>query len=166
MTARAADPPSPRARRPPVERQHSAGGLVTREGRVLLIATAGGRRWQLPKGHVEPGESVAQAAAREVREETGVRARIVAPLPGIDYFFVEKNGRRVRKHVDYFLLEYLDGDEADFDPKEVDAARWFPWEEALERLSHANERRVAERARELAPAATASMTAANPGGEP
>jgi len=59
-----------------------------------------------------------------------VRARIVAPLPGIDYFFVEKNGRRVRKHVDYFLLEYLDGDEATSTPKEVDAARWFPWEEA------------------------------------
>lgn len=169
MSARAADPRLPGARRPPVERQHSAGGLVAREGRVLLIATAGGRRWQLPKGHVEPGESIAQAAAREVREETGVRSRIVAPLPGIDYFFVEKDGRRVRKHVDYFLLEYLDGDEAEFDPKEVDDARWFPWDEALERLSHANERRVAERARELDDAArvgAGAPAAVDSGGSP
>lgn len=141
-----------RPRRRPVERQHSAGGLVVRNGHVLLIATAGGRRWQLPKGHVEPGESIAQAAVREVREETGVSGRIVAELPGIDYFFVEKDGRRVRKHVDYFLLDYTGGDEEDFDPVEVDGARWFPWEEALGRLSHANERRVAERARELAAA--------------
>lgn len=140
-------------RRKPVERQHSAGGLVVRNGHVLLIATAGGRRWQLPKGHVEPGESNAQAAVREVREETGISGRIVADLPGIDYFFVEKDGRRVRKHVDYFLLDYTGGDEADYDPAEVDGARWFPWEEALLRLSHANERRVAERARELATAA-------------
>jgi 8-oxo-dGTP pyrophosphatase MutT (NUDIX family) len=168
MSGDAQEPRPPRARRPQVERQHSAGGLVAREGRVLLIATAGGRRWQLPKGHVEPGESVAQAAAREVREETGVRARIVAPLPGIDYFFVEKDGRRVRKHVDYFLLEYLDGDETEFDRKEVDDARWFGWDEALERLSHANERRVAERARELdeaARGAAAEATTVDSGGQ-
>jgi len=142
-----------RAGRPagaPAERQRSAGGLVVRGGEVLLIATAGGRRWQLPKGHVEPGESLAEAAEREVREETGVTGRIVATLPAIDYSFVEKDGRRVRKHVDYFLLEYVAGDAADHDPVEVDAARWFPWPEALRRLTHVNERRVAERARELA----------------
>jgi 8-oxo-dGTP pyrophosphatase MutT (NUDIX family) len=151
-------PPRPggaRVRRPaapPAERQRSAGGLVARGGEVLLIATGGGRRWQLPKGHVEPGESLAEAAVREVREETGVTGRIVATLPAIDYTFVEKDGRRVRKHVDYFLLEYVEGDAADHDPAEVDAARWFSWPEALQRLTHVNERRVAERARELATA--------------
>lgn len=145
-------PPGARARRPagpPAERQRSAGGLVVRDGEVLLIATGGGRRWQLPKGHVEPGESLAEAAVREVREETGVSGRIVATLPAIDYTFVEKDGRRVRKHVDYFLLDYVEGDAADHDPAEVDAARWFAWPEALRRLTHVNERRVAERAREL-----------------
>jgi 8-oxo-dGTP pyrophosphatase MutT (NUDIX family) len=140
------------ATRTATERQHSAGGLVVRDGFVLLIATAGGRRWQLPKGHVEPGESAAQAAVREVREETGVSGRILGPLPGIDYSFVEKDGRRVRKHVDYFLLGYVEGDVADFDRGEVDDARWFGWDEALARLSHLNEKRVAERARELEPA--------------
>jgi 8-oxo-dGTP pyrophosphatase MutT (NUDIX family) len=144
--------PRPRRRganRRPTEYQHSAGGLVTRAGRVLLIATAAGRRWQLPKGHIEPGESIEAAAIREVREETGVEGRIRATLPSIDYFFVDKGGRRVRKHVDYFLLDFVGGDESDFDPKEVDDARWFEWQEALDRLSHANERRVAEKARQL-----------------
>jgi len=133
----------------PLERQHSAGGLVVRDGQVLLIATAGGRRWQIPKGHLEPGESLEQAAVREVLEETGVRGRIVGTLPGIDYTFAEKDGRRVRKHVDYYLLAYVGGEESDFDRDEVDDAGWFAWDDALRRLSHVNERRVAERAHQL-----------------
>ena len=122
----------------------------TSSGQVLLIATAGGKRWQLPKGRVERGETPEQAAVREVREETGILGDVLAPLPGIDYWFAEGAEKRIRKHVDYFLLAYRSGSEADFDPREVDEARWFPWSEAIGRLTHANERRVAERAREVA----------------
>ena len=136
-------------RRPRVVRQHSAGGVVVRDGRLLLISTAGGKRWQLPKGRVEPGETSEQAAVREVREETGVTGRIVAPLPGVDYWFAEGRAKRIRKHVDYYLLAYVSGSEADFDPREVVGANWFPGEEALAKLSHANERRVAEQALQL-----------------
>jgi 8-oxo-dGTP pyrophosphatase MutT (NUDIX family) len=139
-----------RGPRPRVVRQHSAGGLVVRDAQVLLIATAGGSRWQLPKGRLEEGETSEQAAVREVREETGVTGRIVAPLPGIDYWFAEGRRKRIRKHVDYFLLEYVSGSERDFDRREADEARWFPWSEAVAKLTHANERRVAESARRLA----------------
>lgn len=129
-----------------VSEQHSAGGLVVRGDEVLLIATAGGRRWQLPKGHLEAGELPAQAAVREVREETGVTGSIVAALSGVDYTFLERGKHRIRKHVDYFLLAYESGSEADFEPREVVAARWFSWSEAIAKLSHANDRRVAEQA--------------------
>jgi len=138
--------------RPRVVRQHSAGGLVERDGEVLLIATAGGARWQLPKGRLEAGETPELAAVREVREETGVTGRIVAPLPGIDYWFAEGRRKRIRKHVDYFLLAYVSGSERDFDRREAHDARWFPWSEAVDKLTHANERRVAESARQLAQA--------------
>jgi len=130
------------------ERHHSAGGVVVHEGRVLLIATRGGRRWQLPKGHVEPGESVAQAAVRETREETGVLGRVVAALPPVEYVFVEK-GRHIRKRVDYFLLEYECGDTADFDASEVSGAAWFTLDEGLARLTFDNERRVVRAAIDL-----------------
>lgn len=137
-------------KRPPAStsaiEQHSAGGLVVRGDEVLLIATAGGRRWQLPKGHLEPGELPAQAAVREVREETGVTGTIVEPLAGVDYTFLERGVHRIRKHVDYFLLAYESGSETDFEPREVVVARWFPWPEALAKLSHANDRKVAEQA--------------------
>ncbi len=126
--------------------QHSAGGLVVRGDEVLLIATAGGRRWQLPKGHLEPGELPAEAAVREVREETGVTGTILAPLLGVDYTFLERGVHRIRKHVDYFLLAYESGSETNFEPREVVTARWFPWSEAISKLSHANDRKVAEQA--------------------
>jgi 8-oxo-dGTP pyrophosphatase MutT (NUDIX family) len=136
--------------------QHSAGGIVVRDGDVLLISTAGGRRWQLPKGHLEGNEQPVEAAVREVREETGVTGRVLSPVSGIDYSFVERGIRPIRKHVDYFLLAYESGSEADFDPREVVAARWFPWSEAIALLSHENERRVAREAWRLAQSLTAS----------
>lgn len=138
-----------RGRRPP-RRDHSAGGLVVRGAEVLLISTQEGTRWQLPKGHLEAGETPEQAAVREVREETGVTGSIVAPLPGVDYRFAERGRRLVDKHVDYFLLDFLAGDESNFDPKEVSGAAWFSWDEALARLTFDNERRVVAAARELA----------------
>jgi len=131
--------------------QHrSAGGLVVLGSRILLISTQAGRRWQLPKGHIEEGETPEQAAVREVREETGVTSRVVAPLPGVEYWFVERGAHRIHKQVDYFLLDYLSGDTADFDPHEVSGAEWFPWDEGLAKLSFENERRVVERARAIA----------------
>ncbi len=131
--------------------QHrSAGGLVVLGSRILLISTQAGRRWQLPKGHIEEGETPEQAAVREVREETGVTSRVVAPLPGVEYWFVERGAHRIHKQVDYFLLDYVSGDTADFDPHEVSGAEWFPWDEGLSRLSFENERRVVEKARAIA----------------
>ncbi|HEX2253574.1 MAG TPA: NUDIX hydrolase [Thermoanaerobaculia bacterium] len=140
------------------EDQHSAGGVVVRAGRggaggsgggaeVLLISVGDGRRWQLPKGRIEAGESPQQAALREVREETGVSGRVLAELPAIDYWFVQ-SGRRIHKRVDYFLLAYESGSTADFDSREVSGAEFLPWDEAERTLSFANERHVVAAARE------------------
>lgn len=137
------------AARPIVVRQHSSGGVVVRDHELLLISTGGGRRWQLPKGRIEPGEAPEQTAVREVREETGVTGSVVAPLPGIDYWFAEGPGKRIKKHVDFFLLSYVSGSEQDHDAREVDEARWFPGPSAVARLTHASERRVAAAALEL-----------------
>jgi 8-oxo-dGTP pyrophosphatase MutT (NUDIX family) len=123
--------------------------LVVREETVLLISIASGRRWQLPKGHIEAGETAEQAAVREVREETGISGRVVAPLPGVEYWFVERGRKQVHKQVHYFLLAFLSGDTANYDPTEVSGASWFSWDEALTRLTFDNERRVVAAAREL-----------------
>ena len=134
-------------RRPPrLEHHHSAGGVVVRGDEVLLISPRPAR-WQLPKGHVERGEEPPAAAVREVREETGVSARIVAALPPIRYTYAAGQRVRIEKRVDYYLMAYVDGSERDADPREVLQARWMRWDEALARLSFANEREVAAEAR-------------------
>jgi 8-oxo-dGTP pyrophosphatase MutT (NUDIX family) len=102
-----------------------AGGIVVRQnpetgGReVLLVADRYGMVAP-PKGHVEPGESTAQAAAREVREETGISVDLRAPLGSIRYRFPQDGGV-TEKMVHYFLMEAIGGGLTPQDGETLDA---------------------------------------------
>jgi 8-oxo-dGTP pyrophosphatase MutT (NUDIX family) len=100
----------------------------------------------LPKGHVDPGETATQAAAREVREEAGVEADLVCKLGDVRYWY-QRDGRRIAKVVSFFLFDYRSGDPEDHDA-EVEIARWVPLEQAIDELSYRGERQMAERALE------------------
>jgi 8-oxo-dGTP pyrophosphatase MutT (NUDIX family) len=137
------------------EDQVSAGGVAFRRGaggpEVALICVGPRRRWQLPKGLVDPGESPEKTAVREVREETGLATELLAPIEVIEYWYVGTNGdRRVRFHkfVHFFLLAYRSGDIRDHD-REVEEARWVPLDAAVSMLAFANERAVVARARSM-----------------
>jgi 8-oxo-dGTP pyrophosphatase MutT (NUDIX family) len=136
----------------PTRQQISAGGVVFRREskrvKIAIVCVGDQRRWQLPKGLVESDESPEQAAAREVREETGIDGDLLAPIETIEYWYVAtERGRRVRFHkfVHYFLFRYRSGDVGAHD-REVAEARWVPLQEARDVLAFANERRVVERA--------------------
>lgn len=134
----------------------SAGGIIYRESQdhgfeVCLITARGKRRWQLPKGWVEPGETREQAAQREVHEETGLFGEVEEPLASIDFWYVWRFGgkpERRHKFVHHYLLRYLYGETSEHDA-EVDEARWFPLDKALLLLAFPNERAVALRAAEI-----------------
>jgi 8-oxo-dGTP diphosphatase len=138
--------------------QVSAGGVVFRRigGRVevALISVGAENRWQLPKGLVGRNESPEAAALREVREETGLAARPVAPLETIEYWYFSKGNRdqaaRVRFHkfVHFFLMDYVSGDVSDHDD-EVNEALWMEIGEAAQLLAFRSERKVLEQAREI-----------------
>ncbi len=129
--------------------EFSAGGVVVRDGEVIVIVpvrrdASGDRVLALPKGHPDGDETPAQAAAREVREETGVVAEIVHKLGDVDYTY-ERRGRRVAKTVSFFLFEYRSGEVEDHD-HEIEEALWMPLEEAARALSFEGERTMVLRA--------------------
>jgi 8-oxo-dGTP pyrophosphatase MutT (NUDIX family) len=132
----------------PTETQVSAGGVVFRlEGSqvwVVLISVGEARRWQLPKGLVNAGETHEEAAQREVREETGLTTELLGPLDKVDYWFLaQKNGQRVRFHkfVHFFLMRCISGSVEDHD-FEVNEARWVEIEKTLQMLTFESDRRI------------------------
>lgn len=129
----------------------SVGGVVTDpEGRVALIRTTslkGRLVWGLPKGHPKAGERSVEAAAREVREETGLEVTVPVDVPAasVDYWFVAPDGEKVHKRVEFFRMEAVGGDPANHDDEVEEVALLTP-DEARQRLTYDNERAVLDKA--------------------
>jgi 8-oxo-dGTP pyrophosphatase MutT (NUDIX family) len=139
-------------------REFSAGGVVLRRmrGRWWIAAiepqnTTGVTA--LPKGAIDAGERPADAAQREIREETGVEAALIRKLTDIKYVYVRNwgDGARVFKVVSFYLFAYRGGAIDRIAPamrKEVQRAFWLALDEAPERLSYKGEKEVVAQARE------------------
>ncbi len=139
----------------PTRSQVSAGGVAYRwmDGRleIVLISVGEQGRWQLPKGMIGEAEPVETAAKREVREETGLETEMVAPIDNVQYWFYSKSrGKGIRYHkvVHFFLLKCLSGDVSDHDD-EVNEARWFEIEQAIQTLTFPNEQAIVQKASKM-----------------
>lgn len=85
----------------------SSGGVVIKDNKVLLLKKRG-NIWVLPKGHIEKGESLRQAAIREVKEETGIDVVIISKIGWIFYNFYFKKSKH-RKKVIWFTMKEIGG---------------------------------------------------------
>ena len=118
------------------DRVDAAGGVVERDGRVLLVHRPRYDDWSFPKGKLDPGESFEHAALREVEEETGLRCTLGRELPSAEY---EVRGRP--KLVRYWLM--TPESEPGFEPnEETDELRWVTPDEARELLTYDRDRYV------------------------
>lgn len=124
----------------------AAGGIViekeTGVRRVLLIHRPRYDDWSFPKGKLDPGETLEEAALREVREETGLECRIIRQLATLRYSYRTRNtGRLKPKAVHYFLMERVSG-AIRVPGEEVDRAEWVAFDEAARRLSYDQDRKL------------------------
>jgi 8-oxo-dGTP diphosphatase len=118
------------------DRIEAAGGVVVRDGQVLLVHRPRYDDWTFPKGKLDSGEGFEDAALREVEEETGVRCSLGRELPATRY---EVNGRP--KLVRYWLMTPR-GETMFLPNDETDELRWVTPDEALRLLTYDRDRDV------------------------
>jgi 8-oxo-dGTP diphosphatase len=117
----------------------AAGGVIRRDGRVLLVHRPKYDDWTLPKGKADPGESDAECALRELEEETGYVCVLGRDLGTSEY--LDARGRP--KVVRWFAATPVHGS---FQPTdEVDQIEWLTPAEAETRLSYERDRDVLAR---------------------
>lgn len=142
-----------------MKRQFSAGGIVFRGKEVLLVRNASIKDersstkykkiayWGFPKGHLEEGESSQDAALREVKEETGIDAKISSKVGQVSYIFTQY-GERIFKVVTFFLMEYEGGDGKP-QLSEVTQIAWMDPNDALKLISFKNDQEMLKQALKL-----------------
>ena len=153
-----------------LSREFSSGGVVFRQDKWLITRTSKSKLypktyWRLPKGWIDnitpeiPGlmasgrvkadeESLQKCALREVREEGGVKAKIIKKIGTEKYFYNAPDKGRILKFVTFYLMEYISDLPEGFG-EETSEIVWLPFEEACKKLSFSGEKRILKKAKEL-----------------
>lgn len=140
----------------PIRREISAGGVVARQEKekwfvaILKTEHKRGPVWILPKGHVEPheGETVSDAAKREVQEEAGITDLSIKEQLGVTRYSFQAETALVKKTVHYFLMITNQRRLTPQAEEGLLAAVWQPIDTAISMLAYDTDQQIVERARQ------------------
>ena len=127
--------------------EKSAGAVVFYHGAQIEYLLLHSSYWGFPKGHIQPGESERTAAAREVREETGVHVGLLDGFRQVDEYSFLRHGETVQKQSVYFLGQAPN--RAARISKEHDDQVWLVFEDALARLEYEGGKEILRKADEF-----------------
>lgn len=112
---------------------HAAGGIVQNEYQEILMIFRLGR-WDFPKGKVEQGESIAEAAMREVKEETGLCDITIGEALPSTYHTYELFGESILKETHWFRMNATRQSLVPQTEEDIQQATWVPFDEIAAKL--------------------------------
>ncbi len=124
-------------------KQFAAGGVVIKKERgipkILLIKDSYGH-WTWPKGHMEKKETLEETALREIAEETGQKKTEIVKKIGEQKYIFTLRGKKISKIVYIFLIKAQAREKLVVQASEIEKAKWFRAEEALEKIEYKGSR--------------------------
>lgn len=136
-----------------ITREFSSGGVVFKGNKWLITASTSTDLfpkivWRLPKGWIDKDEKIEEAALREVREESGVEARIIKKIETIRYFYKHPERGNIFKFVTFFLMEWVKDLPEGFG-EETSEILWLSYDDAYKKLSFNGEKQILKKANTL-----------------
>ncbi len=126
-----------------MKEERSAGGVVVFGNAILLLRKYNGD-WVLPKGRIEKDEHMKEAALREVKEETGTKARILKYLGEIHYTYKENwdETNRIHKTVHWYMMESSNMDTVPQKEEGFVEAKYVHMDKAVDIAKYHDEREI------------------------
>ena len=129
-----------------MKKEISAGGVVfyKTNDKFYFLLLKYPSYWGLPKGKIEFGESDIKTALREIKEETGLKVKIIPGFKEKTTFFYSFKGEKILKEVIWFLAE-ADNMKVKISYEHEDYI-WLPYPEVLDKITFDNDKKLVEKA--------------------